>query len=61
MIPPPGDGAGQPIRLRDVLAPAKQGKAGPNCRNQPDDTAKQPDISSFQPKTWKRDQNSASC
>lgn len=53
MITPPGDSAGQPIRLRDVLTPAEQGEAGPHGSDQPDDAAGDPDVSVFQPHSWK--------
>lgn len=49
MVAPPGDRAGQPVRFRDVLAPAEQREAGPDRRYQPDATAHYPDVGSFHP------------
>lgn len=53
MVTPPGDGAGQPVRLRDVLTPAEQGEAGPQGGDQPDATAHYPDVGSLQPHSCK--------
>lgn len=46
---PPGDGAGQPVRFEDVLAPAEQREAGPDGSHQPDETARSLDVGSSYP------------
>lgn len=50
----PGDCAGQSVRLGDVLAPAEQREAGPHCSNQPDSTAQEADVGSFQPHSYSK-------
>lgn len=49
VVTPPGNGAGQPVRLGDVLAPAQQREAGPDYSHQPDETARYLDSGSFYP------------
>lgn len=60
VITPPGDGAGQAVGLRDVLAPAKQREAGPHRSHEPDGTAHYSDVGSFQPHSCKKEQKHVS-
>lgn len=55
VVAPPGHGAGEAVRLGDVLAPAEQREAGPHGGHQPDGAAGDPDVCSLQPHTWKED------
>lgn len=49
VVTPPGDSAGPPVRIGDVLAPAEQGEAGPDGGHQPDEAACSLDVGSFYP------------
>lgn len=51
VVAPPGNGAGQPVRLGDVLAPAEQREAGQDWSHQTDETACDLDVGSFYPRS----------
>lgn len=54
VVSPPGDGAGQSVRLGDVLAPADQREAGPHGSHQPEGAARHLDVRALQPHAWEK-------
>lgn len=54
LVIPPANNAGQPGRFQDVLAPAQQREAGPDCSHQPDEAACFLHVGSFCPHSCKQ-------
>ena len=56
VVAPPRDGAGQAVRLGDVLAPAEQREAGPHGRHRPDGAARYSDVGPLEPNSCREEQ-----